>query len=62
MKQDTQREQFLLDIERIKQAIQITESPYLKRDYQKALKRKYRELKQYDRLHQEVKNTDASRS
>lgn len=49
---DTQRDKFVADINRIKEAIKATDSPYLKRDYQKALKRKYRELKQYDRYRQ----------
>lgn len=57
---DTQREQFVSDINRIKSALESTNSEYLKRDYRKALKRKYRELKQYDRLHQEVNNANRS--
>lgn len=48
---NSQRDKFVAEINRIKLAIQNTNSPYLKRDYQKALKRKYRELKQYDRFH-----------
>jgi len=50
---DTQRDAFIADINRIKTAIKNTDSAYLKRDYTKALKRKYRELKLYDRLHQQ---------
>lgn len=57
---DTRREQFVSDITRIKSALESTNSEYLKRDYRKALKRKYRELKQYDRLHQGVNNADRS--
>ena len=48
---DNQRDKFIADIERIKLALKNTTSAYLKRDYQKALKRKYRELKAYDRYH-----------
>lgn len=48
---DIQRNKFLADIERIKSVLATTNSVYLKRDYQKALKRKYRELKAYDRYH-----------
>lgn len=51
---NTQRDNFIADIDRIKGAIKNTNSVYLKRDYQKALKRKYRELKQYDRFHKEI--------
>ena len=50
----SQRDAFIADIARIKSAIKATDSIYLKRDYQKALKRKYRELKQYDNFHKSV--------
>lgn len=48
---DIQRELFISDIKRIKEALNKTNSEYLKRDYTKALKRKYRELRQYDKYH-----------
>ena len=48
---DPQREKFLSEIERYKVAIKQTESPYLKRDYKKAIARMLRELKAYDRYH-----------
>lgn len=50
---DIQREQFIADINRMKAVISSTNSEYLKRDYQKALKRKYKELKMYDRFHKD---------
>lgn len=43
------RQKFLDDIHRMEKAIQSTNSPYLKRDYQKAIKRKYQELRMYDK-------------
>ena len=56
--ENSQRDKFVADIERIKKALSITTSEYLKRDYQKALKRKYRELKQYDRLQKQSRATE----
>ena len=48
---DPQREKFLAEIERYRTAIKQTKSPYLKRDYNKALSRMLKELKAYDRYH-----------
>ena len=45
---DKQRELFIQEMNRLKQAINKTESIYLKRDYLKALKRMTLELKEYD--------------
>lgn len=49
--QDTQRQEYLDKIHWYKSAIASTKSEYLKRDYQKAVKRMYRELKYYDKFH-----------
>ena len=43
------REKHVAEIERIKTAINKTDSKYLKIDYVKALKRMKRELRDYDR-------------
>ncbi len=51
IKSDFQRKQFIEKINWYKSAIANTQSPYLKRDYSKAIKRMYRELKYYDKLH-----------
>ena len=46
---DKMREKHIAEIERLKTAIEKTDSKYLKRDYKKALKRMSAELKEYDR-------------
>ena len=46
---DKMREKHVAEIERLKTAIDKTNSEYLKRDYKKALKRMQRELRNYDR-------------
>jgi len=46
----TARERQEAEIERLKVAIEKTESPYLRKDYTKAVRRLTRELKEYDRL------------
>lgn len=48
---DKARKQHLAEIERLKIALEKTKSPHLKKDYTKAIKRKERELKQYDFFH-----------
>lgn len=48
---DTQRQEFIKKINYYKSVISTTDSKYLKRDYQKAVKRMYRELKYYDDTH-----------
>lgn len=45
---DKQREIFVNEMVRLQEAIEKTESIYLKRDYLKALKRMTKELKEYD--------------
>jgi hypothetical protein len=51
---DKMREKHIAEMERLKNAIDKTESEYLKRDYKKALKRMSAELKEYDRYRSEV--------
>lgn len=46
---DKQREKFVAELNRLKEAVNITKSAYLKKDYQKAIKRMTKELKEYDR-------------
>ena len=48
---DIQREKFVAEIKRYEEAINNTKSEYLKRDYQKKLKKMKLELKEYDRYH-----------
>lgn len=46
---DKMREKHVAEINRLKDAIERTNSEYLKRDYSKALKRMQAELREYDR-------------
>ena len=46
---DKMRKNRVAEIERLKTAMEKTDSEYLKRDYGKALKRMQRELSYYDR-------------
>ena len=46
---DKMREKHVAEIERLKTAIAKTKSVHLKRDYEKALKRMQKELREYDR-------------
>ena len=46
---DKMREKHVAEMERLKTAMEKTDSEYLKRDYKKALKRMSAELKEYDR-------------
>lgn len=50
-KADAQRDKFVAEIRRCEEALKKTKSKYLKRDYQKALKRMRSELAEYDRFH-----------
>lgn len=43
------REKHIQEIKDLQEAIKRTKSPYAKRDFEKALKRKKRELGEYDR-------------
>jgi hypothetical protein len=43
------KEELIKEIMRVKEALAKTNSPYLKRDYGKYLKRLYRDLKYYDK-------------
>lgn len=47
---DKQREKFVAELNRLKEAVNITKSAYQKKDYQKAIKRMTKELKEYDRF------------
>ena len=46
---DKAEEMHIAEMDRLKEAIQKTESPYLKRDYGKKLKSMERELEEYRR-------------
>ena len=52
---DKQRQKFVEEINRLKKAINTTESRYLKRDYLKAIKEMEIELREYDRYQREYK-------
>ena len=52
---DIMRNKHIAEMQRLKTAIDKTNSEYLKRDYKKALKRMQRELKEYDRYMRIVK-------
>lgn len=47
-----QRKKHIQEMNRLEQAINKTSSPYLKRDYKKALKRMRKELIIYDAYHE----------
>lgn len=49
----TPREMYIDKINWYKSAIANSKSPYLKRDYQKAIKRMQKELRLYDILHRQ---------
>lgn len=51
---DTQRDKFVKQIQQTEKALATTKSPYLKRDYEKLLKRMRAELKQYDLWHKKA--------
>lgn len=46
---DKPREKHLQEMEELRKAICKTKSPYARRDFAKALKRKERELREYDK-------------
>lgn len=46
---DKQRQKFVEEINRLKQALKETESIYLKKDYKKAIREMEQELKEYDK-------------
>lgn len=52
----TPREEFVAEIERLKLASRRTHSEYLKIDYAKAIKRKKKQLRNYDRFQQEARH------
>lgn len=45
---DTAREKYVSEISRLRSAVTKTNSPHLKRDYEKAIKRMESELAEYD--------------
>ena len=47
----TQREKFVAEIKRMEQAMSQTDSMYLRKDYDRGIKRMKRELAEYDRFH-----------
>lgn len=53
---DKMREKHVAEMERIKDAIARSNSPYLKKDYTKAYKRMERELAEYDRYRNQGKS------
>ena len=53
---DKMRAKHVAEMERLQDAIQMTDSEYLKRDYTKALKRMKRELAEYDRYRNQGKS------
>jgi hypothetical protein len=48
---DKQREIYIQELKRLKMALKSTKSTYLKKDYQKAIKRKEKQLRIYDNFH-----------
>lgn len=53
---DKQRQKFIEEINRLKQAVKETESIYLKKDYKKAIREMEQELKEYDAFQKEYRN------
>lgn len=53
--ENTQKEIFVNEIKRLQNALYRTRSPYLKRDYQKAIKRKQRALREFERYQREAR-------
>jgi hypothetical protein len=50
---DAQREKFVKEIQELEEIIKHTDSEYLKRDYQKQLRRMNIDLLKYDWYHQQ---------
>ena len=53
---DKQRQKFVEEINRLRKAVNTTESRYLKRDYIKAIKEMEKELREYDKYQKEYRN------
>ena len=53
--ENTQKEIFVNEIKRLQNALYRTRSPYLKRDYQKAIKRNQRALREFERYQREAR-------
>ena len=52
---DIRREEFVAEINRLSNALEVTKSPMLRRDYSKALRKMKRDLADYDRFQKERK-------
>lgn len=52
---NTQKEIFINEIKRLQDALRRTRSPYLKRDYEKAIKRKQKALRAYEMYQREAR-------
>ena len=52
---DSKREEFVAEMNRLRDALDRTRSPMLRRDYTKALRKMERDLADYDRFHKERK-------
>lgn len=52
---DKQRQKFVEEINQLRVAVNSTKSKYLKKDYQKAIRRMEIELKEYDAFQREYK-------
>lgn len=52
---DIRREEFVAEMNRLSNALEVTKSPMLRRDYSKALRKMKRELADYDRFQKERK-------
>ena len=57
----TARKKLTSEIARLSQAIAKTDSVYIKNDYRKAIRRKIRELKTYDKYQREAINGQKKR-
>lgn len=52
---DIRREEFVAEMNRLSNALEVTKSPMLRRDYSKALRKMKRDLADYDRFQKERK-------
>ena len=52
---DIRRDEFVAEMNRLSNALEVTKSPMLRRDYSKALRKMKRDLADYDRFQKERK-------
>ena len=52
---DIRREEFVAEMNRLSNALEVTKSPMLRRDYSKAMRKMKRDLADYDRFQKERK-------